>query len=156
METFQELSRAISINSFTSGDIVMIRNTKIKNQQGFTLVEVIVVAIIVAALAAVAIPLYNGYVSSSRNNAAANAAGSIASFMGACINQGGNATGIAEATAVAGPFTITCAGTPAPAAQTPTITVPAGVTITISKLAASPGTVTGLGGTGLANQLYSY
>jgi len=59
-----------------------------KGQKGFTLVEVIVVAVIVAALAAVAIPLYLSYVESSRRNAAANAAGSIASFCGACINSG--------------------------------------------------------------------
>jgi prepilin-type N-terminal cleavage/methylation domain-containing protein len=60
-------------------------NQKVKNkQQGFTLVEVIVVAIIVAALAAVAVPLYLSYVKSSRINAAANTAGSVASFCGAC------------------------------------------------------------------------
>lgn len=63
-----------------------------KGQQGFTLVEVIVVAIIVAALAAVAVPMYTSYVESSRGNAAANAAGSVASYMGACINQGGAVT----------------------------------------------------------------
>lgn len=63
-------------------------------QSGFTLVEVIVVAIIVAALAAVAVPMYANYVTSSRENAAANASGSVASFMGACINQ----TGVVEGT----------------------------------------------------------
>ncbi|MBW8888362.1 MAG: prepilin-type N-terminal cleavage/methylation domain-containing protein [Fibrobacteres bacterium] len=62
---------------------------RVQGQKGFTLVEVIVVAIIVAALAAVAIPLYTSYVSSSRKNAAANSAGSIASFCGACRNTGG-------------------------------------------------------------------
>lgn len=64
-----------------------------KGQQGFTLVEVIVVAIIVAALAAVAVPMYTSYVTSSRINAAANAAGSVASFLGSCINQTGKASG---------------------------------------------------------------
>jgi len=63
-----------------------------KGQKGFTLVEVIVVAVIVAALAAVAIPLYLSYVDSSRKNAAANAAGSIASFCGACVNSGATLT----------------------------------------------------------------
>ncbi|MDB5103255.1 MAG: hypothetical protein JWP91_944 [Fibrobacteres bacterium] len=75
-----------------------------KSQQGFTLVEVIVVAIIVAALAAVAVPMYTSYVSSSRVNAASNAAGSVASFMGSCINQTGHVvgTGIAATTESAG------------------------------------------------------
>lgn len=61
---------------------------KSKKQHGFTLVEVIVVAVIVAILAGVSIPLYNGYINSSRDNSAANAAGSAASFGAACINGG--------------------------------------------------------------------
>jgi prepilin-type N-terminal cleavage/methylation domain-containing protein len=63
-----------------------------KSQRGFTLVEVIVVAIIVAALAGVAIPMYNNYVKTSRSNAAANAAGSVASWLGQCLSQQGAAT----------------------------------------------------------------
>lgn len=63
---------------------------KLAKQRGFTLVEVIVVAIIVAALAGVAIPMYTSYVTSSRVNAASNAAGSVASFMGSCTNQSGD------------------------------------------------------------------
>lgn len=62
---------------------------KKKMQAGFTLVEVIVVAVIVAAMAAVAVPMYLGYVASSRKNAAANVAGSVASFCGACRNSAG-------------------------------------------------------------------
>ncbi len=52
---------------------------KNRKQKGFTLVEVIVVAVIVAVLAAVAIPLYNGYIRDSRNNVCQNTAASIAS-----------------------------------------------------------------------------
>lgn len=64
----------------------MFRN--VKNQKGFTLVEVIVVAVIVAVLAAVAIPLYNGYIRDSRINVANNIAGSVASAAGATFQQG--------------------------------------------------------------------
>jgi prepilin-type N-terminal cleavage/methylation domain-containing protein len=64
------------------------KNLKLKAQRGFTLVEVIVVAVIVAILAGVSIPLYLGYINGSRDNAAANAAGSAASFGAACINGG--------------------------------------------------------------------
>lgn len=60
----------------------------VKNQKGFTLVEVIVVAVIVAVLAAVAIPLYNGYIRDSRYNVACNVAGSVASACGATLQQG--------------------------------------------------------------------
>ncbi len=63
----------------------MFRN--VKNQKGFTLVEVIVVAVIVAVLAAVAIPLYNGYIRDSRINVANNIAGSVASAAGATYQQ---------------------------------------------------------------------
>jgi prepilin-type N-terminal cleavage/methylation domain-containing protein len=59
-----------------------------KSQKGFTLVEVIVVAVIVAILAGVSVPLYLGYINNSRENAAANAAGSAASFAAACVNTG--------------------------------------------------------------------
>ena len=37
-----------------------------RNRQGFTLVEVIVVAVIVAILSAVAVPLYLGYINSAK------------------------------------------------------------------------------------------
>jgi len=60
----------------------------LKNNKGFTLVEVIVVAVIVLILAAVAIPLYNGYIADSRRNTASNIAGSIASALGALVQAG--------------------------------------------------------------------
>jgi type IV pilus assembly protein PilA len=139
----------------------MMNSKNLKKQQGFTLVEVIVVAIIVAALAAVAIPLYNGYVTSSRNNAAANAAGSVASFMGACINQGGSAADsvgsaeLADGDELTGPATLTCLKDTSKVAA---ITIPKDVIITISKAKESPGTVTGRGGaaTEFSDQVYSY
>jgi prepilin-type N-terminal cleavage/methylation domain-containing protein len=82
--------------------------THLRGQKGFTLVEVIVVAIIVAALAAVAIPLYTSYVSSSRKNAAANTAGSIASFCGACRNSAGSIT---DSSSASGGGKLRCAAT---------------------------------------------
>ena len=54
----------------------------VRSVQGFTLIEVIVVAVIIAVLSAVAIPLYNGYIRDSRRNTAENVAGSAASFIG--------------------------------------------------------------------------
>jgi prepilin-type N-terminal cleavage/methylation domain-containing protein len=60
---------------------------QIKNNKGFTLVEVIVVAVIVLILAAVAIPLYNGYIRSSRASTASSVAGTITNAIGACLQQ---------------------------------------------------------------------
>jgi len=61
-----------------------------KNQKGFTLVEVIVVAVIVAVLALVAVQLYQGYVTESRKNTAENLAASAASFLQAAVNAQGS------------------------------------------------------------------
>ncbi|MDR0305834.1 MAG: prepilin-type N-terminal cleavage/methylation domain-containing protein [Chitinispirillales bacterium] len=48
--------------------------TKKSQKNGFTLVEVIVVAVIVLILSAVAIPMYNGYVRQARQDTAQNLA----------------------------------------------------------------------------------
>ena len=61
----------------------------LKCSRGFTLVEVIVVAVIVAVLATVAIPLYSGYVESAKLNTAENCAGTLANFISAGIALGG-------------------------------------------------------------------
>lgn len=68
----------------------------LNNNKGFTLVEVIVVAVIVLILAAVAIPLYNGYIQDSRAGSVENAAGAIASGLGAAVQTGGQISATAE------------------------------------------------------------
>ena len=62
--------------------------------KGFTLIEVIVVAVIVAILAAVAIPTYNGYIENSSNSVAVNVAGTVAASIGIAITE--SALGFAD------------------------------------------------------------
>ena len=102
----------------------------LKNQRGFTLVEVIVVAVIVAALAAVAIPMYTSYVDSSRTNAAANAAGSVAAFMGACLNQGGVVEDAPTTETDGTPATVRCLVNNN--SDTTTVQLPQGIRIRVS------------------------
>jgi Tfp pilus assembly protein PilE len=109
----------------------------------------------VAALAAVAVPMYTSYVASSRENAAANAAGSVASFMGACINQGGNVgtggTPIDRDGSAA--TTLTCAGTTVTPA--PSIQLPIHIHLVISNPTGT-GTVTATHTGGGNQQTYNY
>ncbi len=61
-------------------------------RKGFTLIEVLVVAVIVAVLAAVAIPAYNGYISNTKRDVAKNLAATIASEAAVAYAQTGTVT----------------------------------------------------------------
>ena len=56
-------------------------------RKGFTLIEVLVVAVIVAILAAVAIPAYNQYIRSSKEKVAINYAATVAQSAGVFYSQ---------------------------------------------------------------------
>ena len=105
---------------------------KRKNQKGFTLVEVIVVAVIVAVLAAVAIPLYIGYINDSNRQAAQNGAGSLLSFISAGCNSQSVFNPADPVNYVGGAGAVITATTPAPGNQTVSFTCPTGVTYVVA------------------------
>ncbi len=110
---------------------------KHQSNKGFTLVEVIVVAVIVAVLAGVAIPLYINYVNDSRIASADSAAGSIATFFGAARNSEARLLAPAR---LGGRHV---AGTIFTATNGSTVTIPAGVTVTVTGSFPAGGTVVG-------------
>jgi prepilin-type N-terminal cleavage/methylation domain-containing protein len=63
---------------------------KVKNQKGFSLIELLVVVIIIAILAAIAVPIYMKYVQRARSSEAQSAISSIRQAYRAYHNQYGN------------------------------------------------------------------
>jgi prepilin-type N-terminal cleavage/methylation domain-containing protein len=67
-----------------------------KNQKGFTLVEAIVVAVIVAVLAVTAVMLYQGYITEARQNTVNNLAETAAASANAYFRRTGTAIVIGD------------------------------------------------------------
>jgi prepilin-type N-terminal cleavage/methylation domain-containing protein len=109
-----------------------------RNKKGFTLVEVIVVAVIVAVLAAVAIPLYLGYVQRARIQAAENAAGGLASFLAAVRNSENAANYTLVNSLAAGASTSFNPGAGVPNVS---YSAPKGITLAITGSVSAGGTV---------------
>ena len=109
------------------------------NKKGFTLVEVIVVAVIVAVLAAVAIPLYLGYITSSKANVANNTANACATYLAAARNSSSGTPTVTGFAASIAPGTV-LSYTPTGGAAV-TFTVPTLATLTTTGSLAAGGTV---------------
>jgi type IV pilus assembly protein PilA len=105
-----------------------------KKQNGFTLVEVIVVSVIVAILAAVAIPLYIGYINDSAQNVANNEAANFANAVSSAVNSGFTADPTGWNASMPGPLVLTWAAPPAGWAggTNPSYKIGNGVTIAIT------------------------
>lgn len=112
-------------------------------KKGFTLIEVLVVAVIVAILAAVAIPAYMNYVTGAANDVAENIAGSVASLAASENSRGtftthstGTTNGSAAATISVG---------------TQSIKIPSGISISFG---AGSVYASNIKGTGSRNAVY--
>ena len=65
-----------------------------KGQQGFTLIELMIVVAIIGILAAVAIPQYQNYIASSQVTRVMQETGAVKTAVEACINDGRLALGV--------------------------------------------------------------
>jgi len=109
--------------------------------QGFTLVEVIVVAVIVAVLAMFAVQIYAGYVKDSKEQVLENSAANAATFLNTALNLNADVPStLIPATLTSGSEWVTFV----PSGDSVTFTPPEGVTIMITSdvVTASKGTET--------------
>jgi len=121
----------------------MTLNTNSKKRSGFTLVEVIVVAVIVLVLSAVAIPMYNGYVRGARADAMENLAETAAAAANTMWRRMGDANlppnfdGAQQPNTP--PLNVHFISEPAPANRGHTVTVDqTGGTVTVRELRTNP------------------
>jgi prepilin-type N-terminal cleavage/methylation domain-containing protein len=111
----------------------------VRKEKGFTLVEVIVVAVIVAVLAAVAIPLYMGYIRDSRVNVGNNVGGSLSSACGSTRQQTLTipAGTVVSPAAPSAPLLVTFPSVSNNASDPNTVIIPNGYTAVISNTTAT-------------------
>ena len=127
-----------------------------KKQQGFTLIELMIVVAIIAILAAIAIPQYQRYVVRSQVTRMVGEVGDLKTAFDDCLNNGRNTTGPGTGTndcdlsatgssiQVAGGNTVAGTAPTTTGTGAPTATFPAGT---------APGTIVGTFGNSASSRL---